>query len=476
MVDIQDVLAYSVAAWQEGGFALEGLKAFIRVPNISPAYDATFLTNGLIQQAVETVKGWIESQGLPGLTTTVYADPGREPLLYVDIPGTAPAGAPVCLAYGHLDKMPPLDPAGWSSGLSARDPVIRDGKIYGRGANDDGYNPYLLLAALKYLHSKALPYPKFTLLLETGEESGDSEIQRYLDDLRPRIGPADLILVLDGETQDYETFWACTSLRGVVNGTLDIAHLATPCHSGMATGLVPSTFRIARILLSRIEDAETGEVLLPEAHAAEIPRARVEQCSLIAQQLGERCHAVVTPLPGAQLLTQDKAQLLVNKAWKPGLAITGADGIPSIQDGSNVMRARTALKLSLRIPPTVDGNTVAAALKRVLEADPPYGARVTYTPSSAGNGWKGADLSGNVDEAMKSATKAVFGGIPLYYGEGGSIPLCNKFQELWPDAQVLVSGCAGTDSNPHGYDESLNIEYTGKFTALLIVFLQLIAK
>jgi acetylornithine deacetylase/succinyl-diaminopimelate desuccinylase-like protein len=372
--------------------------------------------------------------------------------------------------------MPPLDAAGWSPGLFATDPVIRDGKVYGRGSNDDGYNAYLVIASIKYLQQKGLPYPKFTILLETGEESGDDEIKRYLDEFRSKIGDADIILVLDGEAQDYETFWACTSLRGVVNGVLDISHLATPCHSGMATGLVPSTFRIARVLLSRIEDAATGEVRVPEAHVPEIPPSRIEQCRLIAAQLGAKSHAIVTPLPGAQLITEDKVQLLVNKAWKPGLAVTGADGIPSIQDGSNVMRARTALKLSLRIPPCVDANAVAAALKRGLEADPPYGAKVTYTPSAAGNGWKGTDLSGPIDEAMKAATKAVFGGIPLYYGEGGSIPLCNKFQELWPNAQVLVSGCAGTDSNPHGYDESLNLEYTGKFTALLIVFLSLISK
>lgn len=475
MVDLPDALAFSAAAWQDGGLALEGLKSFIRVPNVSPGYDPEFFTNGLIIKAIDTVKAWIEAQGIAGLTTTLFAEPGCEPLLLVEIPGTAAPGAPVVLAYGHLDKMPPLDAPGWSAGLFAYDPVIRDGKVYGRGTNDDGYNCFLVITALKYLQSKGLAYPKVTLILETGEESGDTEIQQYLERLRPKIGDVDLILVLDGEAQDYQTFWGCTSLRGIVNGVLDISHLATPCHSGMATGLVPSTFRIARILLSRIEDAATGEVLLREAHAPEIPATRIEQCRLIAAQLGDRSHAIVSPLPGAELLSKDNAELLLAKAWKPGLAVTGCDGIPSVGDGSNVMRTRTALKLSLRLPPGVNAEVTAAALKRVLEADPPYGAKVTYTAVSAGNGWKGPDLSGKIDVAMREATRAVFGGVPLYYGEGGSIPLCNKFQELWPDAQLLVSGCAGTDSNPHGYDESLNLEYTGKFSALLILFLQQIS-
>jgi hypothetical protein len=196
----------------------------------------------------------------------------------------------------------------------------------------------------------------------------------------------------------------------------------------------------------------------------------------VAAQLGARSTAVVSPLPGAKLLSEDYSQLLLNKAWKPGLGVTGADGIPAVQDGSNVIRTRTALKLSLWIPPWVDGEKVGVALKTVLEADPPYGATVTYTVGAAGNGFAGADLSGVIEKAFSEATKLVFDGQPLYYGEGGSIPLCNKFQELWPDAQVLVSGCAGVDSNPHGYNESLNLEYTGKFTALLVKVLEVLGK
>jgi acetylornithine deacetylase/succinyl-diaminopimelate desuccinylase-like protein len=475
MVDIPDLLAYATVAWSDGGVATEGLKSFIRVPNVSPEYDPDFLTNGLIHQAVDCVKTWIEAQGIPGLTTTVFADPGREPLLYVAIPGTSSSAPPV-LAYGHLDKMPPLDDAGWTPGLSARDAVIRDGKIYGRGANDDGYNAFLVISALKYLQSKSLPYPKVTMLFETGEESGGEEIERYLDELRPKIGDAGVILVLDGEAQDYKTVWGCTSLRGIVNGLLTVKHLAAPCHSGMATGLVPSTFRIARILLSRIEDAATGEILVKEAHVPEIPAHRIAQCKLIADQLGEGSHAIVSPLPGARLVADDNAQLLVNKAWKPGLAVTGCDGIPSIQDGSNVIRTTTALKLSLRIPPGVESEKVGAVLKAVLEADPPYGAQVTYQVLGVGNGWWGPNMTGRVDEGIRAATKAIFDSAPLYYGEGGSIPLCNKFQALWPEAQVLVSGCAGTDSNPHGYDESLNLTYTQKFCTFLALFLGKIAE
>lgn len=465
-MDVSDCLKYCEQAWSEGGNALEGLKSLIRVPNLSPDYDKDFFTNGLINKAVEVVKGWIESQGIPGLATQVYADPGRQPLLRVNIPGTSESARPI-LCYGHLDKMPHLDPAKWSEGLSATNPVVRNGKLYGRGTNDDGYNSFLIITALKYLHEHNLKYPKVTILLETGEESGDEEIKRYLDELFPTIGDVGTIVVLDAEAQDYKTVWCCMSLRGVVNGVLSVEHLATPCHSGMATGLVPSTFRICRILLSRIEDQNTGEILVKAAHVPEIPKARIEQCRQIADHIGDECHAIVNPLPGCELITKDNGQLLVNKAWVPGLAVTGCDGIPSIQDGSNVMRPKTALKLSLRIPPGVDAEAVAAALKETLEKDPPYGSKVSYTLGAAGNGWWGRDFDAKTDAALKKATKEVFNEEPLYYGEGGSIPLCNKFNALWKDAQLIVSGCAGTDSNPHGFDESLDLPYTIKFTAVI---------
>jgi acetylornithine deacetylase/succinyl-diaminopimelate desuccinylase-like protein len=241
----------------------------------------------------------------------------------------------------------------------------------------------------------------------------------------------------------------------------------------MATGLVPSTFRIARILLSRIEDENTGDVKLKEAHCANLPEKRLEQCRQVAAYLGERSHEIVSRLPGAKLVTEDYGQLLINKAWKPGLAVTGCDGIPAIANGSNVMRKETSLKLSLRIPPFVEAEEVGAALKKVLENDAPYGAAVSYTVQGAGNGWCGPEFTPEMDRAIAFAAKEIFGkeAEPLYYGEGGSIPLCNKFQSLWPNAQTLVTGCAGTDSNPHGYDESLDLPYTGKFTALVAVLL-----
>jgi acetylornithine deacetylase/succinyl-diaminopimelate desuccinylase-like protein len=469
-MELPDLLAHCSAAWSEGGDALEGLKALIRVPNLSPEYDPEFFTNGLIEQAVSVTRSWIESQGIPGLVATVFADPGREPLLLVEIPASKSTSS--VLVYGHLDKMPHLDPAGWAEGLSATNPVVRDGKLYGRGANDDAYASFLFITALKYAQLRGLPYPRVVMVLETGEESGDEEITAYLRELRPRIGDIDVILVLDGGSEDYSTAWLCSSLRGVLIGVLDVQHLAAPCHSGMATGIVPSTFRIARLLLGRLEDEATGEILLPEAHAAEVPRLRIAQLTEVANHLGSQITDIGQLVEGGKYLSDDIAKMTVDRAWKPGLEVTGADGIPKVSEGSNVIRVRTALKLSLRIPPGVSGPRAQDALKRLLEADPPYGAKVVYTPNSQGGGWACPVYPEKLEKAFADATKAVFGTGPMYIGNGASIPLCNLLQELWENASILVTGAAGNiDGVPHGYNENLDLEYTKKFTAVIAGFI-----
>lgn len=469
-LNAEDLIQYEQKAWSEGGFALEGLKNQIRVPNLSPAYDPEFLTNGLIFKAIETVKQWIESQNLKGLETKVFADKGREPLLMVTIPGSKP-DSPFVLTYGHLDKMPHLDPKGWSEGLSATNPVVRGDNLYGRGSNDDNYNPFLIISSLKYLQEKNLEYPRITMILETGEESGDEEITRYFRELKDTIGNPDFIFILDGACMDYNTFWSCISLRGVINGSLTVQHLATPCHSGMATGLVPSTFRIARELISRIEDEKTGEILLKDANLPSIPEARIDQVRKCAEVYGPHAADVCTLLPGSQLTTNDYTQLLINNTLKPGLAVTGCDGIPSIQDGSNVMRPVTALKLSLRIPPGINALECAAALKKELERDPPYGAKVTYEVMGAGSGWENSEYQPKLASAIASASQKVFHKEALFYGEGASIPLTSLLKELWPKADILVTGAAGPDANPHGYDELLNLPYTAKFGAAFAIIL-----
>jgi acetylornithine deacetylase/succinyl-diaminopimelate desuccinylase-like protein len=462
-------MEYFAKAWSEGGFALEGLKGIIRIPNLSPGYDDKYFENGLIYQALHYMADWVKAQNLKDCKITTFEEKNTEPLLMVEIGATCEKDVLPVLTYGHLDKMPHLDAEGWSEGLSATNPVVRDGKVYGRGTNDDCYEGFLVVAAVKYLEEHNIPHPKVIMLMETGEESGDDEIQKYLHKLRPTIGDVGVVMVIDAEAEDYKTMWCCKSLRGVAMGVLEVSHLAKPCHSGMATGLVPDTFRICRMLLSRLEDEQTGEVKIKEAHV-EIPESCKEQLITIAKQLGDASVEIVEPIEGAELLSKDNGQLLINKAWKPGLAVTGQSGLPIVAEGSNVIRTSTGLKLSMRLPPGVDSEKINEIMKKELERDPPYGAKVEYKPLGAGDGWLGRDFDPKTQESLEKSSLEVFGEKPLFYGEGGSIPLCNLFQKLWPEAQVIVTGAAGTDSNPHGYDESLNLEYTGKLNAVISSF------
>ena len=469
-MDTQQCVDYCTQAWSEGGYALEGLKGIIRIPNLSPGYDKEYFTNGLVYQALHYMADWVKAQGLKNCNVRTFEEPNKEPLLLVDIGATTDKNVLPVLTYGHLDKMPHLDPAGWSEGLSATNPVVRNDKVYGRGTNDDCYEGFVVVTAVKYLEEHNIPHPRVIMLMETGEESGDEEIVRYLHKLRPELGDVGVVLVIDAEAEDYKTLWCCKSLRGVAMGVLTVEHLRQPCHSGMATGLVPDTFRICRMLLSRLEDEQTGEVKLKEAHV-DIPEAARQQLHSIAQQLGESCVEIVDRLPGAQLLSTDLTQLLINKAWLPGLAVTGQDGLPVLEQGSNVIRTKTALKLSMRLPPGVDSKKFNLLMKQVLEADPPYGARVQYEIVDGGDGWYGKDFNEVTASSLSRASQAVFGQDPLFYGEGGSIPLCNLLEELWPNAEIIVTGAAGVDSNAHGFDESLNLPYTSKFTAVLTSFL-----
>lgn len=473
-MDTKDCLEFCRQAWSEGGIALEGLKSVIRIPNLSPEYDSEFLTNGLIQKTVNTTKAWIESLNLKGVNIKVYADEGRQPLLMTTIKGAE--GAENVLTYGHLDKMPHLDPAKWSEGLSATNPVVRGDKLYGRGSNDDSYNPFLIFTAVKYLQEKGLAHPNMTIILETGEESGDEEITRYFNELHETIGKIDFIFILDGGCMDYEKFWCCSSLRGFVGGILSVEHLATPCHSGMATGLVPSTFRIARMLLSRIEDENTGEILLKEANLPEISEKKYSQIDDCVKTFGKNVLEPVSLLPGAKPLKETTKEQIIYNTVKPGLAVTGCDGIPCIAEGSNVMRTKTALKLSLRIPPGIKAETVGKAMKETLEKDPPYGAKVSFELLSAGTGWECNEFRSKIQKALFKASNNIFGADPLFYGEGASIPLTSLLSQLWPNSQIMVTGCAGLDSNPHGYDESLDLPYTIKFTAAFSQFLNEYAK
>jgi acetylornithine deacetylase/succinyl-diaminopimelate desuccinylase-like protein len=435
----------------------------IRIPNLTSDYDPTFLTNGLIHRAIHTARDWILFQSLTGATVQLFEDPLTYPVLLVDIPSDRSSSTTAI--YGHIDKMPHLDLSGWSPGLSPTTPILQNGCLYGRGTADDCYSWYLAVTSVRFLQTRRIPHPRIVILVESSEESGENEFLDFLREMSPKLGVFDRIFILDGGGFDFLGPWFCNSLRGIITARLNIQHLIKPCRSGRAIGIVPSSFRIARMLLDRIEDAETGDIRLI-AMKCEPPESAVRDAERAIERIGD--FRVLKLQPGARFVNDSIVEGLVKNWWTAGLEVTGADGIPPIGSAGNVLRERTDLLLSIRIPPSPDSFECGRELKEVIEKDPPYGAKVVCHLTGCIGGWKGKELSDETENIIKKASKEVFGELPMFFGGGASVPITNGFQGIWPNAEVLVTGVSTGESNSHGYDENINLEYTIKWTAMFI--------
>jgi acetylornithine deacetylase/succinyl-diaminopimelate desuccinylase-like protein len=444
---------------------LPALEDYIRIPALSPAFDAAWDGTGAIDRAVDLLVDWARRRPIAGLTVEVVRLDGLTPVIVAEVPAfgaaaTAPGGGCV-LFYGHYDKQPPME--GWHDGLGPWEPVIRDGRLYGRGGADDGYSLFASLAAIEAVQATGGSHARCLLLIEGSEESGSPHLPAYVEHLRDRIGDVELVICLDSGCADYERLWVTTSLRGMASGVLSVEITSEGRHSGAVGGVIPDTFRIARRLLDRIEDPVTGEVLLPEANVA-IPAERVAQAAELVAAIGDGIDGYPT-LDGVDLRVKPSAELVLDRTWRPALHVIGADGLPPTALAGNVLRPRTALKLSLRLPPTADPEVAVAALGAALTADPPYGARVTFTPDTPAPGWNAPPLRAWVVEALERGSAAHFG-LPLgHVGEGGTIPLMGTLQAGFPDAQLLVVGVLGPNSNAHGPNEFLHLATGIRLTA-----------
>jgi acetylornithine deacetylase/succinyl-diaminopimelate desuccinylase-like protein len=361
---------------------------------------------------------------------------------------------------------------GWNPELGPWKPVLQDNKLYGRGGADDGYAAFAAVTAINALQNQNIPHARCVIIIEACEESGSYDLPFYIDYLNDRIGLPSLVVCLDSGCGNYEQLWSTTSLRGVVGGTLSVDILTEGLHSGAFSGIAASSFRIIRELLSRVEDPKTGTILLPELYV-DVPTQRLEQTKQTAAILGKTIYTEVPFVEGAKPISEDLTELLLNRTWRPTLSVIGVGGIPSIADAGNVLRPRTALKLSFRIPPTADTERATQAIKKVFEKDPPYHAKVKYDGYEAGSGWNAPETSEWLLAACDEASNTYFGKPCAYMGEGGSIPFMAMLGEKFPKAQFLITGVLGPHSNAHGPNEFLHLGMAKKVTACVA---QVIAK
>jgi acetylornithine deacetylase/succinyl-diaminopimelate desuccinylase-like protein len=434
------------------------LVEYIRLPCKSPHFDPQWQNNGHIDAAVALAERWCRAQAIPGLHLEVLRLEGRTPLLFFEVPGDA---SRTVLLYGHLDKQPEM--IGWRTDTGPWTPLIEGGKLYGRGGADDGYAVFASLSALRGLHDQKIPHARCVGLIECCEESGSYDLPAYLQALAARIGKVDLVVGLDSGCGNYDQLWMTTSLRGLAAGTLTVEVLTEGVHSGDASGVVPSSFRIARQLLNRLEDPSDGRIL-PKAFHVQIPEERLQQAEQAGQILG---NTIWTKFPFAgetRSMVTEAGEAVLNRTWRPFLSVVGADGLPAIKDAGNVLRPRTALKLSLRIPPLLEGKSAVRELQRILEADPPHGAKVTFSADQSATGWNAPATAPWLQSAVNEASQAYYGKPAAMMGEGGTIPFMAMLGEQFPAAQFLITGVLGPHSNAHGPNEFLHIEYAKKLT------------
>jgi acetylornithine deacetylase/succinyl-diaminopimelate desuccinylase-like protein len=458
-----DLLQSIEGYWRDS--ILDRLTAYIRIPNQSPMFDPQWESHGHMEAAVTLMAEWCRAQPIPGMRVDVRRLPGLTPLLIVDVPGALPGSV---LLYGHLDKQPEF--TGWEPDLGPWSPVIRDGKLYGRGGADDGYAVFSSLAAILALKQRSVPLPRCLLMIEASEESGSIHLAAHLDALGAGLATPSLVICLDAECGNYAQLWSTTSLRGNLVGRLHVRVLNEGVHSGMATGIAPTAFRIVEQLLARLENPVTGDLLLDELQAP-IPNDRRAQLAIAARVLGPAVAAKVPFAQGVRALSNDPFELLINSTWRATLAVTGADGLPAVQSAGNVLLPEISLKLSLRLPPECDAERADAAVRQTLERDPPYGAQVQFESEGATAGWNAPPLAAWLERSMSAASQAIFGRDAVHVGSGGTIPFMAVLGERFPETQFFVTGVLGPQANAHGPNEFLHIDYARRLTACVALVL-----
>ena len=439
------------------------LVEYIKIPNKSPMFDPDWEEHGYMEDATQQIFAWCKQQDIPGMQAEIVRLPGRTPLIFMDIPGQGgERDDDTILLYGHLDKQPEM--TGWADDLGPWIPVIKDDKLYGRGGADDGYAAYGSLTAIMAVQREKLPHARCVVIIEACEESGSYDLPYYIDHLRDRIGTPSLVVCLDSGAGNYEQLWLTVSLRGMAAGTLRADVLKEGVHSGYASGVVPSSFRVLRQLISRLEDENTGQITADFLHT-EIPEQRQRQSQRMADALGDGIYTAYPFCDGVEPQAENNLERLLNRTWRPALSVTGVDGVPPLESAGNVLRPHTALKLSMRLPPTLDGDRATEQMKQLLESNPPNKAQVSFEAEHAASGWNAPDIAPWLHNSLEQASQAAYGQGVMYMGEGGTIPFMAMLGEFFPEAQFMITGVLGPNSNAHGPNEFLHIPFARKLTS-----------
>ncbi|MBL4679250.1 MAG: M20/M25/M40 family metallo-hydrolase [Pseudomonadales bacterium] len=443
--------------WEEE--IISSLSTYIEIPNKSPSFDENWIENGFMSEATNHMLDWVRSQNIEGLEIELHELEGKTPTIFLSHPGDIKE---TILIYGHLDKQPEFE--GWIDGLEPWKAIRRDDKLYGRGGADDGYAIYSAIAIIKTLLDQNLPMPRIVVLIEASEESGSPDLPFYMEALSEKIGEPGLVIALDSTCGNYDQLWITTSLRGMLIGELKVQVLEQGAHSGAAGGIVGSSFRILRQLLSRIEDEHSGAIL-PSFLNEQVPDSRRSQAIEAGKVLDKDFNSMYTFTANSGPVSEDATELVLNNTWQATMEITGMEGIPSLKDAGNVLRPYTTAKFALRLPPTTNAVNAKKELAELLIKDSPYGTAVSFEQDAAAPGWHAPETLPSLEASFQEASDLFFGAPAISMGCGGSIPFMEFLANKLPRAQFMVTGVLGPHSNAHGPNEFLHIPTVKKLTA-----------
>ena len=450
--------------------ALDTLITYATIPCLSPMFDPEWEEHGSIERALQLLADWARARRFARSDVTIHRLAGRTPVLVVTVEATTP-GRGTAVLYGHLDKQPPLGQ--WSEGLDPFLPVRRGDRLYARGVADDGYSTFSALMALESMEANDIAHSRCVVLIEASEESGSPDLDAYLDDLTEHLGEVELMICLDSGALTYDRLWVTTSLRGLVNAEVTVKVLSRAQHSGSASGVVPSSFRVLRQLLDRIEDAETGDILLEELREV-IPLDRIGAARAVASEFGDVIARELPMLDGVEVMGDSAEDRILRRTWFPTLSLVGMGGIPEPTVAGNVLRPWTTAVLSLRLAPSTNAARAARAVSAALSTNVPSGAHVEVSVH-ASDGWVAPALAPWLAHALDTASITAFGRSPGFTGEGGSIPFLASLAQRYPAVQFVATGVLGPESNAHGIDEMLDLPTAVRVTNAVISVLEAFA-
>ncbi len=437
-----ELLAALASAVQAGlPSALAELGALVRIPSVSwGAFDPQ-----RVQDSADAVKNLVEGLGVFESVQISRATQGDSDVLgqpAVLANRAARGGAPTILLYAHHDVQPPGDDADWDS--PPFEPTVRGDRLYGRGSADDKAGVMAHIASIR-AHVETVG-PDFNLglalIIEGEEEFGSRSFKNFLSQHQAELS-ADVIVVADSDNWDIDTPALTVGLRGNVTFRLTVSTLAHASHSGMFGGAVPDAMMATVLLLASLYN-DDGSVAVAGLTGRDTATPDYDEAKL-RHETG--LLEGVSPIGSGAIL---------DRIWsKPAITITGIDA-PTVDNASNTLSPSTSVRISVRIAPGQPATEAYAAIDAHLRAHAPFGAHVEITDVDTGNPFL-VDTGGwAVAEAKQSMADAW--GVPaVETGVGGSIPFISDLVDVFPDAQILVTGVEDPGTKAHSPNESLHL-------------------